>query len=93
MYRSRLASLFDYERAQERQTSTNDNKDRAGEVEIEIPQVLGHLIVAVHRRPLKIETAHLIVEFVRGDPPLFAGIAVKWLSMTVNGLIRRARSE
>jgi hypothetical protein len=37
--------------------------------------------VAVRGRPLKIGTAPQMVAFVYGSPPLFAGIAVKLLSI------------
>jgi hypothetical protein len=42
--------------------------------------------MAVHGRPLKIKIAILTGIFVRGRPPLFAGIAVKLLSKERLGL-------
>lgn len=48
------------------------------------------MVVAVHWRPLKIKSALLIVECVRGHPPLFAGIAVKLLS---NGRVPQESRE
>jgi hypothetical protein len=38
------------------------------------------VVVAVRNRPLKIKTIDRIGEFVRGHPPMSAGIAVKLLS-------------